>query len=58
VAGLEARRTALAAELAGAGADHEALARAGTALAAVEAELAEAEHRWLEVASELEAQSP
>ena len=40
-----------------AGTDHEALAQAGTALAAVDTELAEAEHRWLELASELDAQS-
>jgi ABC transport system ATP-binding/permease protein len=57
VAALEARRTALGAALTAAGTDHEALAQAGIALAAVDTELAEAEHRWLELASELDAQS-
>jgi ATP-binding cassette subfamily F protein uup len=56
--GLEERRAELAAALAGAGADHQALARAGTELAAAEAELAVAEHRWLELADELERYSP
>ncbi len=53
VAALEQRRAGLTAELNEAGGDHEALVRAGTALAAVEAELAAAEHRWLELADEL-----
>jgi ABC transport system ATP-binding/permease protein len=57
VAELEERRGALMAELSAAGGDHEALARAGTELAAVEEELAAAEHRWLELAGELDAYS-
>ncbi len=54
VEALERRRAKLVGELEAAGDDHEALARAGTALAAVEAELGEAEHRWLELAGELD----
>jgi hypothetical protein len=49
---LERRRAELTAELDGAGHDHDALARTGTALAELEAELADAEHRWLELAEE------
>jgi hypothetical protein len=54
VEALERRRAELVGELEAAGDDHPALARAGTALAAVEAELGEAEHRWLELAGELD----
>ena len=54
MASLEQRRALLTGELNEAGGDHEALARSGTALAAVEAELAAAEHRWLELADELD----
>ena len=54
VQALERRRAELVGELEAAGDDHQALARAGTALAAAEAELAEAEHRWLELADELD----
>ena len=54
VVALEQRRARLTAELNDAGGDHEALARSGTALAAVEAELAAAEHHWLELADELD----
>jgi ATP-binding cassette subfamily F protein uup len=54
VEALERRRAKLVGELESAGDDHQALARAGTALAAVEAELGEAEHRWLELAGELD----
>ena len=41
-------------ELAAAGADHQAMARLGPELAAVEAELAAAEERWLALGEELE----
>jgi hypothetical protein len=51
---LERRRDELTESLQTAGADHDALADAGTALASVETELAAAEHRWLELAAELE----
>jgi len=54
MAALEQRRAELAGDLAAAGTDHEALARAGTELASVEEQLATAEHRWLELADELE----
>jgi hypothetical protein len=57
VAALEKRRAALTTELGAAGGDHETLARAGTELAAVEEELAAAEHHWLELAGELDAYS-
>jgi ABC transport system ATP-binding/permease protein len=55
VADLEARRDDLAAQLAAATDDYAALARLGTELASVTERLAAAEHRWLELASELEA---
>ena len=51
---LTGRRDELVAELAAAGTDHEALARIGADIAAVEADLAAAEERWLELGSELE----
>ena len=54
VAALEQRLVRLTGELNDAGSDHEALARSGTELAAVESELAAAEHRWLELAAELD----
>ena len=54
VQALERQRAELVGELEAAGDDHQALARAGTALAAAEAELAQAEHRWLELAHELD----
>jgi ATP-binding cassette subfamily F protein uup len=54
---LGARRDALMEELAASGQDHVAMAHLGTVLAGVEAELAEAEERWLEVASEAERRS-
>jgi ABC transport system ATP-binding/permease protein len=50
----ERRRDQLEAELAAAGTDHEVLVRVGQELAAVGAELAGAEERWLELATELE----
>ena len=54
MARLEQRVAALRDELAEAGTDHEALARVGSALAAEEAALAEAEERWLERTDEIE----
>ena len=57
IAALERRRDGLIAELAAAGADHEAMTRLGHELAAVEAELAAAEERWLALGEELEARS-
>ncbi|MDY7106572.1 MAG: ABC-F family ATP-binding cassette domain-containing protein [Actinomycetota bacterium] len=51
---LERRREALTAELADVTDDHVALARIGGDIAAVEAELADAEERWLELAEEAE----
>ena len=48
-------RPAASTELAAAGADHEAMTRLGQELAAVDAELAAAEERWLELGVELEA---
>jgi ATP-binding cassette subfamily F protein uup len=48
-------RDTLAAELTGAGADHERLAALGEALAAAEQALAAAEEQWLAVADEAEA---
>jgi ATP-binding cassette subfamily F protein uup len=55
MAALERARTKLVDELAAAGADRDALARIGTALAETEQRLAEAEHRWLSLAEELDA---
>jgi len=52
---LTARRDELVAELATAGTDHEALARIGAELTEVEDALADAEERWLDLGSELEA---
>ena len=46
--------TALTSELAGAGGDHQAMSRLGQELAAVEADLAAAEERWLAYGEELE----
>jgi hypothetical protein len=54
MAGLERRRTRLTDDLAAAGADRDALARIGTELATVERELAEAEHRWLMLAEQID----
>jgi ABC transport system ATP-binding/permease protein len=54
IAAHERHRDQLETELAAAGADHEALARVGEALAAVGAELVSAEECWLELAAELE----
>ncbi|MEM9561924.1 MAG: ABC-F family ATP-binding cassette domain-containing protein [Actinomycetota bacterium] len=54
MARLEKRRDALDAELQDAGGDHDALARIGGELAAVTAELAEAEERWIALAEEQE----
>ncbi|HEX2851208.1 MAG TPA: ABC-F family ATP-binding cassette domain-containing protein [Acidimicrobiales bacterium] len=51
---LEERREALTAGLVSAGADHEAHARLGTELADVDAALARAEARWLELMEEAE----
>ena len=48
------RRDRLIGELAAAGADHQAMTRLGRELAGVEAELAAAEERWLELGVELE----
>jgi hypothetical protein len=42
-------------QLAAAGADHQAMVRLGQELAALEAELAATEERWLELGTELEA---
>jgi ABC transport system ATP-binding/permease protein len=55
VAELEARRDDLAAQLVAATDDYTALARLGTELATVNQRLAAAEHRWLELATELDA---
>jgi hypothetical protein len=56
VARLERRRARLDGEVtdAAAGADHVALRRLGEELATVQAELADAEERWLAVSEELE----
>jgi Uup-like ABC transporter family protein len=54
LATLERRRGRLADDLADAGADRDALASIGTELAAVEAELADVEQRWLALAVEAE----
>jgi ATP-binding cassette subfamily F protein uup len=51
---LDRRRVDLVEELTSAGADREALARTGTALAEVDAEHAAAEHTWLTLAEELD----
>jgi ATP-binding cassette subfamily F protein uup len=48
------RRSRLLDELAAAGADHQAMARLGRELAAVDAELAESEQRWLEIGAALD----
>ena len=57
IAAHERRRAKLIAELAAAGADHQAMTRLGQELAAVDAELAAAEERWLTYGEELEARS-
>jgi ABC transport system ATP-binding/permease protein len=54
MASLERRRGQVADDLAGAGADRDALAAIGTELAAVDAELADVEQRWLALAVEAE----
>jgi len=54
VAKLEARRDRLAGDVATAGGDYSAHARLGDELAAVNEQLAAAEHRWLELAEGLE----
>ncbi len=54
MARLEGRRGRLADDLLNAGADRDALAAIGTELAAVEAELAHVEQRWLALAVEAE----
>jgi ATP-binding cassette subfamily F protein uup len=51
---LQKRRDGLDVELAEAGTDHVRLAEVGEAIAACDAELAEAEERWLELSEELE----
>ena len=51
---IERRRSRLLDELAAAATDHQAMTRLGRELAAVDAELAEAEERWLEVGAALE----
>ncbi|MDH3679436.1 MAG: ATP-binding cassette domain-containing protein [Acidimicrobiia bacterium] len=51
---LEQQAERLTAELGEAGSDHDEVARLGQALADAQAELAEAEERWLDLASELE----
>jgi ATP-binding cassette subfamily F protein uup len=51
---LTRRQDEVAAALTAAGADHEALAEAGRAAAAVDAAVADAERRWLELAEESE----
>jgi ATP-binding cassette subfamily F protein uup len=55
MAALERSRSKLVDELAAAGADRDALARIGTALADTEQQLADVEHRWLALAEQLEA---
>jgi hypothetical protein len=52
--GLTRRQEEVAAALTAAGADHEALAEAGRAAAALDAAVADAERRWLELAEESE----
>jgi ATP-binding cassette subfamily F protein uup len=54
MAGHERRRAKLMTELAAAGADHQAMTKLGQDLAAVDAELAAAEERWLTYGEELE----
>ncbi len=55
LAKLARQREKLAEQLVSAGNDHTELARVGTELAAVDAAIAAAEERWLEVAAEAEA---
>ncbi len=55
IAKLEKRKAALLAELEAALGDHEALARLGGDLTVVDAEIAQAEHEWMELSEELEA---
>ena len=55
LAGHARRRDRLVEHLAGAGSDHEEMARLGHELSTVETELAAIEERWLDVATELEA---
>ena len=50
----EEARDRLQAELAGAGSDHEALARVGSQLATAQSALDALEERWLELSAELE----
>ena len=54
LAAITRRRDRLLDELAAAGSDHEAMVRLGRELAAVDAEFAAVEERWLEVGEELE----
>ncbi len=54
IAKLDRQRSTLQDDLAAAGADHVRLAEIGVTLAAVEAELAETEERWLELSEERE----
>ena len=51
---LEKRKARLVADLEAAGGDVELLAGVGTEIAAVDAALADAEHRWLELAQQLD----
>ena len=55
VAALDRRCQALTDELVAAGSDHVEMTRLGTALAALQQELAAAEERWIELAEEAEA---
>jgi len=55
LAAMTRRRDRLTEQLAAAGADHQAMVRLGQELAALEAELAATEERWLELGTELEA---
>ncbi len=57
IAALTRRRDRLADELGAAGTDVDEIVRLGTEHAAVEAELAAAEERWLTVAEQLESAS-
>ena len=52
IEGLDRRRTELAAELAAAGSDREALVKAGRAAAEVDAAITDAESRWVSLAEE------
>ena len=54
MAALERKRSRLGYDLAGAGADHAALAAFGSELAAVEAEIESVEQRWLALVEEAE----